>query len=93
MLAKIGLDIANIALLLAAWRRWTGGRPAPGLGRAVLCLVLEPFSFQVLRHLGAAWGWQAALGGATVWERKARGLSQTEPEAPVSRSPDRPPRA
>ena len=93
MLAKIGLDVGNMALLLAAWRRWTGGRAPAGLGCAIVCLVLEPFSFQILRHLGAAWGWQAALGGATVWERKASGVSQAGPEDKAARSPGRLPRS
>ena len=71
MIAKVGLDVANMALLLAAYRRWTGGRAAPSFSRAIVCLALEPFTFQILRHLGAAWGWVAALSGAAVWERPA----------------------
>jgi cellulose synthase/poly-beta-1,6-N-acetylglucosamine synthase-like glycosyltransferase len=70
--AKIWLDIANIALLIAAYRRWTGQRSALSLGRAVVCLVVEPFSFQPLRHLGAAWGWVSLASGAAVWGRSAR---------------------
>jgi cellulose synthase/poly-beta-1,6-N-acetylglucosamine synthase-like glycosyltransferase len=72
MLAKVGLDIANIALLIAAYRRWTGDRSALSLGRAVVCLVIEPFSFQALRHLGAAWGWASLASGAAVWGRSPR---------------------
>jgi glycosyltransferase involved in cell wall biosynthesis len=71
-LAKVGLDIANIALLIAAYRRWTGDRSTLSFGRAVVCLVVEPFSFQILRHLGAAWGWISLASGAGVWGRSRR---------------------
>jgi cellulose synthase/poly-beta-1,6-N-acetylglucosamine synthase-like glycosyltransferase len=71
-LAKVGLDVANIALLIAAYRRWTGDKSALSLGRAVVCLIVEPFSFQALRHLGAAWGWVSLVSGAAVWGRNAR---------------------
>jgi cellulose synthase/poly-beta-1,6-N-acetylglucosamine synthase-like glycosyltransferase len=67
--AKVGLDMANIALLIAAYRRWTGDRTALSLGRAAVCLIVEPFSFQILRHLGAAWGWVSLASGARVWGR------------------------
>jgi glycosyltransferase involved in cell wall biosynthesis len=79
---KIGLDVANIALLIAAYRRWTGDRSALSLGRAVLCLVFEPFSFQILRNLGAASGWVALASGAAVWGRSAR-------RAPLGNMPER----
>jgi glycosyltransferase involved in cell wall biosynthesis len=79
---KIGLDVANIALLIAAYRRWTGDRSALSLGRAVLCLVFEPFSFQILRNLGAASVWVALASGAAVWGRSAR-------RAPLGNMPER----
>jgi glycosyltransferase involved in cell wall biosynthesis len=71
-LAKVGLDVANIALLIAAYRRWTGDRSALSLGRAVICLLVEPFSFQILRQLGATWGWISIASGAAVWGRSPR---------------------
>jgi glycosyltransferase involved in cell wall biosynthesis len=71
-LAKIGLDVANIALLIAAYRRWTGAGSDLSLCRAVVCLIVEPFSFQALRHLGAAWGWVSLASGAAVWGRSVR---------------------
>jgi cellulose synthase/poly-beta-1,6-N-acetylglucosamine synthase-like glycosyltransferase len=64
-LAKIGLDIVNIAYSLAVYRRWTGANPS--IARAIGCLLLEPFSFQILRHLGAAWGWISLLAGDVTW--------------------------
>lgn len=70
-LGMVGLQVANLAFLIAAYRRWTGGRVSPSFSRGVLCLAIEPFTFQILRHLGAVWGWVAALSGAAVWERSA----------------------
>jgi glycosyltransferase involved in cell wall biosynthesis len=78
--AKIGLDVANIALLIAAYRRWTGDRSALSVGRAVVCLVVEPFSFQILRHLGAAWGWVSLASGAVVWGRSGRRAPRVRPQ-------------
>jgi cellulose synthase/poly-beta-1,6-N-acetylglucosamine synthase-like glycosyltransferase len=78
--AKVGLDIANIALLIAAYRRWTGDRSALSVGRAVVCLVVEPFSFQILRHLGAAWGWVSLASGAVVWGRSGRRAPRVRPQ-------------
>ncbi len=71
LIAWVGIEAANMALLLAAYRRWTDGRASPSFSRAVLCLALEPFTFQILRHLGAVWGWIAAMSGAAVWERSS----------------------
>ena len=87
-LAKIGLDVANIALLIAAYRHWTGDRSALSLGRAAVCLIVEPFSFQILRHLGAAWGWVSLASGAAVWGRRVRRVplrlrSETDTETGV----------
>jgi glycosyltransferase involved in cell wall biosynthesis len=93
MIGKIGLDVANMALLLAAFRRWTGGRAVPGLARGVLCLILEPFSFQILRHLGAAWGWVSVLTGGMAWGRSPRpaahapGLRRSDQPADCARRP------
>jgi len=72
VLAKIALDIVNIFYSLAVYRRWTGARDGSFAG-ALVCLLCEPFSFQILRHLGAAWGWLAVLTGAMAWgSRDAR---------------------
>ena len=67
--AKIVLDGAFLLMALHAHARWTGVRPPIGRGTALVSLLIEPFSFQVLRHLGALWGWQAFLRGAGDWNR------------------------
>ena len=69
-LAKLGFDLANIAYSLAAYRRWTGVRLP--LLRAWACLLVEPFTFQPLRHLGAARGWVALLAGRMEWGGASR---------------------
>jgi hypothetical protein len=42
----------------------------------VFAAILEPFSFQLLRHAGAAWGWIAFLRGNNEW-----GFAPTAPSA------------
>ncbi len=66
-LAKLGFDLANMAYSLEAYRRWTGARTPRRLGLAWACLLIEPFTFQPLRQLGAAAGWAALLGGRMEW--------------------------
>ena len=43
--------------------------PAAG---AAIAAALEPFSFQLLRHAGAIWGWHAFLTGRETWGRQHR---------------------
>jgi cellulose synthase/poly-beta-1,6-N-acetylglucosamine synthase-like glycosyltransferase len=71
-LAKIAFDFANMAYSLEAYRCWTGGRRAGPLRAAALCLLLEPLTFQPLRHLGAARGWASLLGGRMDWGGASR---------------------
>ena len=73
MLCKIALDLANIAYSIAVYRRWTGNARGLSLWRAFACLMLEPFSFQILRHLGAAWGWLSLATGGVIWGRPSKG--------------------
>ena len=39
---------------------------------SLLASFAEPFSFQLLRHLGACWGWVAFLSGGARWGRQTR---------------------
>jgi glycosyltransferase involved in cell wall biosynthesis len=82
-LAKIGFDFVNLAVLTECYRRWTGARGARKLGLAWGCLLVEPFSFQVLRHVGACWGWISFLAGRLDWGRasRAQSLEKTHEEA------------
>lgn len=71
-LAKIAIDIVNTVYGLEAHRRWTGGRAPRRMWLGVLCILIEPFTFQPLRYLGAARGWASLLAGDLSWGRTSR---------------------
>ena len=70
--AKIVLDIACHAWIIHLYHRWTGLRAGVSMPLAVLASILEPFSFQLLRQLGAVLGWYRFLSGRQHWGRQAR---------------------
>jgi cellulose synthase/poly-beta-1,6-N-acetylglucosamine synthase-like glycosyltransferase len=72
MLAKIAVDLSFHLWSLHLYRRWTGDQQSVGIGKAMLASLLEPFSFQLLRHAGAAWGWWTFLTGRQSWGRQSR---------------------
>jgi hypothetical protein len=72
ILAKICLDLAFHLWSVRLYRRWINESTAGGFGWALLAAILEPFSFQLLRHLGAAMGWVAFLTGSRNWGRQTR---------------------
>ena len=65
MAAKVVFDLAWLLWSLRLYRHWTGRRI--GAGGALLAAVVEPFTFQLLRHAGAAWGWYVFLARRQVW--------------------------
>jgi cellulose synthase/poly-beta-1,6-N-acetylglucosamine synthase-like glycosyltransferase len=68
MIAKIALDLCFHLWSLGVYARWTGQKGAK-LRPALLAVFLEPFSFQLMRHAGAAWGWLQFLAGRDSWGR------------------------
>ena len=48
-------------------------RPRASYGLAFLAALAEPFTFQILRHTGAAWGWLYFLTGQRTWGKQSRG--------------------
>ena len=72
MIAKIAIDLAFHLWSLHIYKAWTGHRTGLGLGPALLASFAEPFSFQLLRHAGAIWGWFAFLSGRASWSRQRR---------------------
>ena len=72
VVGKIGVDMANGALSIAAYRRWTGATHEVRLSRALALMIVEPFTFQILRHLGATLGWFAIARGSLDWGRSSR---------------------
>ena len=78
--AKLALDIAFHLWSLRLYRRWVGEHAALPIGPALLAVLIEPFSFQLLRHLGAALGWVSFLSGTRSWGAQQRlGVQQSAP--------------
>ena len=72
ILGKIVLDLAFHLWSIRLYRRWVGFQTKARFGPALLASILEPFSFQLLRHLGASWGWIFALTGQRQWGHRTR---------------------
>jgi cellulose synthase/poly-beta-1,6-N-acetylglucosamine synthase-like glycosyltransferase len=78
--SKIVIDIGFHLWWVKLYSRWTGQRAGfGGFGLALLSALAEPFSFQLLRHLGAAWGWLSFLTRRHRW-----GTTPSLPLAPES---------
>jgi glycosyltransferase involved in cell wall biosynthesis len=67
--AKIGIDLGFHLWSVHLYRRWTGDRTGTHFGYALAASLLEPFSFQLLRHGGALLGWVMFLSGQRGWGR------------------------
>jgi cellulose synthase/poly-beta-1,6-N-acetylglucosamine synthase-like glycosyltransferase len=67
IIGKIIIDLAFHAWSIRLYRNWTGGHTKLGFGFALLAAIVEPFSFQLLRHLGASWGWLRFITGKRGW--------------------------
>jgi cellulose synthase/poly-beta-1,6-N-acetylglucosamine synthase-like glycosyltransferase len=69
---KIAIDLAYHLASVQWYRRWVHDRHHASFSGALLAAVAEPFTFQLLRHAGAAWGWWAFLAGSSHWGRQSR---------------------
>ena len=65
--AKLAVDLAFHLWSIRLYRAWAGPAHRPGFVSGVAAALLEPFSFQLLRHLGAALGWVTFLTGRREW--------------------------
>jgi cellulose synthase/poly-beta-1,6-N-acetylglucosamine synthase-like glycosyltransferase len=72
MVAKIVVDLIFHLWSLGLYKRWTGQTKGLGIGPALIASFTEPFSFQLLRHAGAVWGWIAFLSGRETWAAQKR---------------------
>jgi cellulose synthase/poly-beta-1,6-N-acetylglucosamine synthase-like glycosyltransferase len=72
ILAKIAIDLCFHLWSVHLYRRWTGGSTGNSFAYAFLAAVIEPFSFQLLRHVGATLGWVMFLGRQRGWGRQER---------------------
>ena len=78
--SKIVIDLVFHLWSVHLYRRWAQsdrglrvGASRAHFGLAFLAAVVEPFTFQLLRHIGAAWGWLYFLTGAHQWGKQSRG--------------------
>jgi cellulose synthase/poly-beta-1,6-N-acetylglucosamine synthase-like glycosyltransferase len=72
--AKIAIDLAFHIWSIRLYRNWVGGHTKAQFGLAVLASIAEPFSFQLLRHLGATLGWWSFLTGERKWGVSKRAI-------------------
>lgn len=72
MIIKIVVDLAYHLWSLRLYARWTGKAEGLGMGWAIVAAVLEPFTFQLLRHIGATWGWYSVITGRETWGLQRR---------------------
>ena len=69
---KIVIDLAFHCWSIALYQRWIGGTARVNLGAGLLAALAEPFTFQLLRHTGAALGWVGFLMQRNQWGRQER---------------------
>jgi cellulose synthase/poly-beta-1,6-N-acetylglucosamine synthase-like glycosyltransferase len=70
--AKIALDLAFHLWSVMLYRRWLGPGVRLSPIAALAAAVAEPFTFQLLRHAAAMWGWATFLAGRQTWGRQSR---------------------
>ena len=70
--AKIAIDLAFHLWSVHLYRRWLGNSGRASFGWALVAAIVEPFTFQLLRHTGAALGWVSFLSGQRSWGRQTR---------------------
>ncbi len=81
--AKIAFDFAAFLWNVRLYRQITGGRAPASYAHAIVAALLEPFSFQLLRHAGAALGWVGFLRGSREWgQTRVPEYEAAEPATP-----------
>jgi len=73
IVAKIVIDLGFHLWSVHLYRRWVGKTTTRvGFGFALLAALAEPFTFQLLRHLGATLGWVTFLTRQRQWGKQER---------------------
>ena len=72
ILAKIAIDLGFHLWSVHLYRRWVGRTTEAHFGLALLAALAEPFSFQILRHVGATLGWVTFLTRRRQWGKQER---------------------
>jgi cellulose synthase/poly-beta-1,6-N-acetylglucosamine synthase-like glycosyltransferase len=82
---KIAIDLAFHLWSIHLYRRWTRNAVTSSYGMAILAAFAEPFTFQLLRHTGAALGWVQYISGGRTWgaQHRAGLLGQRRNTRPV----------
>jgi hypothetical protein len=70
--AKILIDLAFHLWSVRLYREWLGDTTAASPVEAFAAAIIEPFTFQLLRHVGAVWGWYEFLRGRQTWGAQKR---------------------
>lgn len=74
VLSKILIDLWFHLWSVRLYTHWIGERTtAARMTLAALAAVAEPFSFQLMRHAGATWGWLTFIAGRQRWESSPGG--------------------
>jgi cellulose synthase/poly-beta-1,6-N-acetylglucosamine synthase-like glycosyltransferase len=69
---KLVVDLAFHLWSIRLYRRWVGDSGRASVVHAIAAALAEPFTFQLLRHLAAAWGWWSVLSGQFQWGKQVR---------------------
>ncbi len=88
MLIKVTIDLTFHLWSIALYRRWTGQSDGLGIGPALFASIFEPFTFQLLRHTGACWGWIAFLSGGGGWGKQSRTALADTTATVTARTPE-----
>jgi cellulose synthase/poly-beta-1,6-N-acetylglucosamine synthase-like glycosyltransferase len=67
ILAKLLFDLLLHAYSITLYSRWLGRRSSRLWIRSIGATLSEPFVFQIMRQLGAVFGWLAFLRGKVNW--------------------------
>jgi cellulose synthase/poly-beta-1,6-N-acetylglucosamine synthase-like glycosyltransferase len=71
ILAKIAIDFAFGLWSIYLYRRWVDPTSSARVTVSILASFIEPFTYQVMRHTGAALGWLTFLRGGR-WNEASR---------------------
>jgi cellulose synthase/poly-beta-1,6-N-acetylglucosamine synthase-like glycosyltransferase len=82
MALKLMVDMAFHAWAMHAYARWVGTPPVKRPWLNLVVTLVEPFSFQLLRHLGAALGWLQLLQRNAAWGTQMRAGLRATAKAP-----------
>ena len=72
------LDLGFHLWSLYLFVRWVGGDTRVNVRSAILASLAEPFTFQILRHAGATWGWVKFITGENTWGAQQRVAAATD---------------